>query len=407
LSRGPRPILYVHHRPELGGAPQSLYYLIRELDRDRFEPHVYCPPGLAAAVFRTAGALVHEGPVATFTHIWASTYTGRRWVLFGRELYQLPKHVSAFQRLLRSRRFDLVHLNDSPLLPAAWLARRAGIPVVWHLRSALPGNGADPRSKLIRSTIRRLGSASIAINEDVARTFAVGANVVPNSVDLERFRPGDPRVAKRELGLPPDRPVISYFGFIYPSKGFHDFIRAASLLSARGCEAVYLIVGGPVRGAEFFETLFGRALMALDLAHDHDREARRVVAELGLDADVRFVPFTADPGVLYQASDAVVAPSRGPELGRPVIEAAACGRVVVASGSVTGAGLIIPDETGYLVPRRSPDVLAAALERLVRDEDLRNRLGERARLHAETNFTPAGNAARVMGVYEQVLGATG
>ena len=62
----PLPILFVHHRSELGGAPESLSYLIRELDRDRFEPHVYCPPGPAADLFREAGAIVHTGAVAGF-----------------------------------------------------------------------------------------------------------------------------------------------------------------------------------------------------------------------------------------------------------------------------------------------------------------------------------------------------
>ena len=53
-SRPPIPVLFVHHRSELGGAPESLSYLIRELDRERFEPHVYCPPGPAADLFREA-----------------------------------------------------------------------------------------------------------------------------------------------------------------------------------------------------------------------------------------------------------------------------------------------------------------------------------------------------------------
>ena len=71
--------------------------------------------------------------------------------------------------------------------------------------------------------------------------------------------------------------------------------------------------------------------------------------ELRLDDVVRFVPFTQDTANLYQASDIVVAPSQGPELGRPVIEAAASGVPVVASGSRTGGGVVVPNETGVLV----------------------------------------------------------
>ena len=52
----PTPVLFVHHRSELGGAPASLSYLIRELDPEQFEAHIYCPPGPAAELFAEAGA---------------------------------------------------------------------------------------------------------------------------------------------------------------------------------------------------------------------------------------------------------------------------------------------------------------------------------------------------------------
>ena len=155
-----------------------------------------------------------------------------------------------------------MHFNDSPLIPAAWLARRERLPVVWHLRSALPDGGKDARSAFVRAAIQKLATTSIAITHDVANVFGVGSTVVPNSVDLDRFHPGDPATAKAALGLPADLPVVSYFGFIYPSKGFREFIEAAARLRDRGLDASYLIVGGAVRGEEFFRTLVGRVAPA-------------------------------------------------------------------------------------------------------------------------------------------------
>src|SRR5438128_2277777 len=396
------PILLVHHRSELGGAPASLSYLIRELDKLEFEPHIYCPPGPAAELFRESGAHVHTGPVAGFTHIWASTYRGRRWLLFGRELALLPSHVLRFRRTLRHNRFELVHLNDSPLIPAAWLARREGLPVVWHLRSALPEGGHDRRSAFVRAAIRRLATTSIAINHDVGDVFGVGSTVVPNSVDLERFRPGARKEAKRAIGLPTELPVVSYFGFIYPSKGFEEFIEAAAQLRDRGIDASYLIVGGAVRGEEFFRTVVGRSLQLADLTRNYEQEAKQLVAELGLSDVVRFVPFTQDTANLYQASDVVVAPSRGPELGRPVIESAASGVPVVASGSRTGGGVVVPNETGVLVEEFGVDPLANAVEELLRAPAQRDALGRAAREHAEENFDPARNARRIEGIYKTI-----
>src|SRR5437588_493067 len=397
------PVLFVHHRSELGGAPASLSYLIRELDPAHFEAHIYCPPGPAAELFTQAGAKVHTGPVAGFTHIWASTYRGRRWLLFLRELGLLPHHVLRFRRTLRRHRFELVHFNDSPLIPAAWLAQRESLPVVWHLRSAPPDGGRDRRSELVRTAIRNLATTSIAINHDVAGVFGVDSTVVPNSVDLDRFRPGDQEAAKAALGLPSERPVVSYFGFIYPSKGFREFIEAAAQLRDAGLAASYLIVGGAVRGQEFFQTVVGRSLQLADLTRDYESEAKALVGDLGMSEVVRFIPFTQDTANLYQASDVVVAPSQGPELGRPVIEAAASGVPVVASGSRTGGGVVVPDETGVLVDDHTADTLAAAVADLLRDEERRRALGRAARAHAERNFDPSRNARRIESIYRRIL----
>jgi D-inositol-3-phosphate glycosyltransferase len=324
-------------------------------------------------------------------------------MLLGRELQKLPRHLMTLERTLSNESFDIVHLNDSPLVAAAWLARQRGLPIVWHLRSALPGD-PDRRSAFLQRTIASWSTQSIAITRDVAASFKAPAEVIPNGVDLAHFHPGDHGFAKRELGLRGNLPVVTFLGFLYPSKGFRDFIVAASLLNRRGARAQFLIVGGPVRGAEFFSSRLGRAAGAIGLARDFGAEALSLVTALGLDADVQFLPFTKETPLVYQASDVVVAPSRGPELGRPVIEAAACGQPVIASGSLDGAGILLPSVTGELVPRRSPDALAAAIHRLVDDEEIRRQMGAAAREHAIQTFDQSRNGERVMEIYDRVLG---
>jgi glycosyltransferase involved in cell wall biosynthesis len=398
-----RPILFVHHRPELGGAPTSLVYLIERLDRTRFEAHVFCPDGPVAELFEEAGAIVHTGRVAGFTHIWASTYSGRRWALLARELVRLPGHVSDFSATLGSQKFALVHLNDSPLIAAAWLAQRSGIPVVWHLRSALPESEGPIRSRLLRFAIKWLSSETISINRDVGRSFGASGPVIANPVDLDRFAPADIDVAKTRLGLDPDRPVVAFFGFLYASKGYREFLQAAGLVRRRGIDATYLVVGGAVRNASYFETRSGRTLERLGIAQDFETDARTLVQRLRLEDSVQFLPFTTETASLYQASDVVVAPSRGPELARPILEASACGCAVIASGSLSGGGLLLPGETGLIVPRRSPDALAATLERVLTDTDLRSRLGSAARSHAEDLFDAEKAAARTFAVYDRLL----
>jgi glycosyltransferase involved in cell wall biosynthesis len=402
----PRPILYVHHRGELSGAPMSLAYLIRELDRERFEPHVYTPTGPAVELFRDAGAIVHVGRVAGFTHIWASTYRGRRWLLLFRELLLLPSHVRRFRQVLDAEPWSVVHLNDSPLVAAAWLARRRGIPTVWHLRSSLPPDQPGLRTTWLRRTIRRLAQRSIAINRDVADSFDVGSTVIPNPVDLERFSPGDPVEARRALGLPEDRPLVAFFGYLYPSKGFEEFIHAAAALRDRGIEATYVMVGGAVRSEAYFRKPRGRLLLFLDLARNYEREAKALVDELGLADAFHFVPFTRDTPPYYRAADVVVTPSRGPEVGRPAIEGAASGVCVIASGSRTGSGIVLPGETGLIVDSGNASSIADAVEEVL-EGDRRGLMGRAARAHAETMFDPVRNARLVEGLYDDILGPPG
>lgn len=403
----PRPsrILYVHHRPELGGAPVSLSGLISNLDRERFSPVVYCPPGPAADLFAQAGAEIVTGPIATFTHVWASYYSGLRWLLLGRELSHLPRSLQRFREVLREAPFDLVHLNDSPLVYSAAQAYANSLPIVWHLRSSFAREGQDRRSHAIARLVDRTAAAVIAIDTDVKRSFPGSAHVtvIHNSVDLTHFVPSDGAASKRLHGLRDDLVTVGLFGYLYARKGWPDLLTAAARLVNQGAPAQFVIVGGGVRPPAFFESVQGRLLRRVGLAADEERRARVMAERLGIADRVHFLPFSSDPRDVYWALDIVTFPNRGEGLGRAVIEASACGRPIVASGSLDGAGLVIPDTTGFLVPKRSPDALAATLGKLIQDEKLRARVGRAARTHAELKFDPRSNAEAAMDVYDRVL----
>ena len=66
-----------------------------------------------------------------------------------------------------------------------------------------------------------------------------------------------------------------------------------------------------------------------------------------------------------------------------MIEAAASGVPVVASGSRTGGGVVVPGETGVLVDNFGVETLADAVAELLAEPDRRERFGRRARVHAE------------------------
>jgi glycosyltransferase involved in cell wall biosynthesis len=388
-------VLYVHHRPQLGGAPLSLAELIRSLD-SRFEPHVYLPAGPAAELLADAGADVHTGPVAIFGHTWDNPYDGRRWLLLGREALAFGPHARSLRRLLERHRFSIVHPNDSVLLPAGALAKRAGAAVVWHLRSSLAAEG-PLRQRAVLAALERWGDAAIAIDSDVARSFPlrIPVQVVPNAVARIDAPPASLPVQEGQV-------KIGLLGFLRRQKGWPQLLEAVQILTRQGLPVQLVVVGGGVRQPVFFQTPRGRMLARLGLVEDEETVLRARAEELGITDRITILPFTTRPESILSALDLVVFPNQGLGLGRPVLEAATYGKPAVASGSPHGGGVLLPEVTGILLDRATPDALALALGRLVGDLDLRRRMGEAAANHARSTFDPDLNARAVEAVYRRL-----
>ena len=198
---------------------------------------------------------------------------------------------------------------------------------------------------------------------------------------------------------------MGFFGFIRRQKGWPELVQAAQTLIDGGVEAQFVIMGGGVRAPDYFRTWRGRLLARLGLLVDEESDFRELVGRSGLEKHFQFVSFTIQTREVYRALDLVVFPNQEVGLGRPVIEAAANARPVVASGSATGAEVLVPGETGVLVPRDSPQALADAIGELVLDAEKRQAMGRAAYELARDRFYPQRNARAVEAVYDSLVGA--
>jgi glycosyltransferase involved in cell wall biosynthesis len=88
-----------------------------------------------------------------------------------------------------------------------------------------------------------------------------------------------------------------------------------------------------------------------------------------------------------------------------LLEAMAAARPVVATDVGGNPEVMVDGETGILVPPRRPDLLRAALERLLGDPELRRRLGRAARERAESRYSWDSVVASTIAVYEQAVPA--
>ena len=379
-------ILYVHNSADIYGASRSLVRLLRTLDRTRFQPVVLLPAeGLLAQHIRAEGVqvLIDRGLSVIDRSVFKS------WRVAGFFL-NIPRSIFAIWRLLKRERIDLVHTNTGVILspgPAAWLA---GVPHVWHLRDwfqEFPGfwRGYE---KWMRAFSTRILAVSTAIAEQFTERAKV--EVVHNGFDLEEFPlpPKDVAAEFRSVWKLGDGPVIGCVGRIkLQRKGQEILLRAAALLHAQGVRAKYLIVGAPFPGNE-----------------SHLAELQRIAREARMEEDVIFTGELADPRGAYAAMNIFVLPSAQPEpFGGVVMEAMCLGLPVVATALGGSLEQVAEGETGYLVSPGDPQALAAKLQALLGNPELRERLGKAGRERIATRFCLREMTQRISAIYEACL----
>lgn len=287
---------------------------------------------------------------------------------------------------------DVLHAHT--IAPDGWAAARVGarhgIPVVATAHGAdvreLPARG-DRERLVVRDALANVDRV-VAVSEAIRLlAAAVGptrapVSVIPNGADLERFRPRPVEEARQALGLP-GGPLVVYVGQLKRVKGVDVLARAIGQTADDPDGPAFAIVGsGPLEGS-----------------------LRSAVTEAGASDRVTFVGDVAHDVVplWLAAADLVVLPSRAEGLPTVACETLASGRPIVAT-AVGGTPEVVADGvTGVLVPSEDARALAGALLALLRDPDLRRRMGVAARRHAEAEFSWARNAERVEGVFQNLV----
>jgi glycosyltransferase involved in cell wall biosynthesis len=119
----------------------------------------------------------------------------------------------------------------------------------------------------------------------------------------------------------------------------------------------------------------------------------------GLDSSLRLLGHRDDVADLYAAMDVLTLPSHREGFPRSPMEAAATGLAVVATDVRGCREAVVHGENGLLVPARNPEKLASAIARLLDNEPMRERMGQRGREIAEGHFDQREVFARVAEAY--------
>lgn len=350
-----------------GGAERALLTLLSGLDDRRWRATLAHHPssGIQPLVSEARALGIETWSVSSMPH-------GLRGAL----------NVPGFARALRHRRPDVFHAHLTwPLaaknaLLGALVARVPAVLATIQLYMDVPvRRGMLLQQRLIAVGVDRF----LAVSHHNARELEKllrwprrKMDVVRNAIDPAPFaRPRDLALKRTLAG---DRALVLSVGRLDPQKGHRDLLAAATEIP----EAVFAIAGdGPERG-----------------------ELERAAERLGLHERVRFLGARLDIPELLAASDVFVLPSLYEGLPIALLEAMAAGRPVVAT-KIGGTDEVVSDGiSGLLVPPRDPAAIASAVQRLLDDPQLQERLADAGRAAVTQAFSAGDMVRRVTDLYD-------
>jgi glycosyltransferase involved in cell wall biosynthesis len=269
--------------------------------------------------------------------------------------------LGRLERLFRQRTFDVVHTHCAKAGAVGRLAaRRAGVPRIVHTFHGFPFHEfqSAARRRAYVSIERRLGQithVALCVGSGVAAEAVRRELIAPERVrtigvvvdgpdreraDMSARRPQARERARLALGLPAQAAVVGTVGRLAYQKAPEDFLTAMQKLGRPD------VIGVWVGGGELAERI--------------TRRARRLSGPRVILAGER-----TDVLDLLPAFDIFALPSRYEGLPTVVVEAMICGVPVVATAVNALPDLVVPGETGLLVPPGRPGGLAAAIRYLL------------------------------------------
>jgi len=200
--------------------------------------------------------------------------------------------------------------------------------------------------------------------------------LIPGSgVDVERLQP---------TAEPAGTPTVAFVGRLLEDKGIRPLVAAIRLLQDRGT-AIKLLIAGD-----------------MDPANPSSVKASEL-NEWTKSPGITWAGHVSDISAVWAKSHIAALPSRREGLPKALLEAAACGRPMVATDVPGCREVVIADKTGLLVPLDDRDALADAIGKLAGSADLRERYGAAARNLAVEKFSATAIGRQTTQLYDRLI----
>ena len=318
---------------------------------------------------------------------------------------RLIRYFASFARVIRMARVevvretpDLIHANSiraGLVMSAATVG--LGMPIVWHAHDLLPRHPLSTAIRLFALASRR--NRIIAVSQAVSDCFRgvllrwfprrVPVTKIHNAVDPERFQPDleNRQELRRALGIKESQLLVGTVGQLTPRKGQLEVIEAFTEVAREIPDAVLLIVGQPIfnQDAEYAASL----VRAANVSNVPDQ--------------IRLLGPREDVPALMRAFDLLVVNSRSEPFGLTIVEAMLSGTPVLAAAVDGIPEIVRHGESGWLIDGRDHRSLAEAMLTLLRDQNLRRKLGSNGRRDALARFSIRRFSTEILSFYRGLL----
>lgn len=368
FSERPIKLLKVMTSFYSGGTEGQVLNLVRRLNRSEFD--------LQSACLRKEGDIIKEFEKLDFP---ITEFQIKNLYSPGTIMQQLR-----FARFMQKQQIQIVHsynfYSNVFTIPAAKIA---GIPVILaSIRDR--GIYLTPAQKKVQKWVCGMAD-KILVNAESIREWmleqgyaATKIEVIKNGIDLSRYTKvkGGSKI-REELGIPESAPVILLLSRLNAQKGVDDFIDAAVEVNKTHPDIRFLIVGAKLH--------YANGVFSEDTQYSKDLQKK--AEAYGIGNRVIMTGLRKDvPEILAEAAISVL-PSYSEGLSNTLLESMAAGIPVVTTNVGGNPELILDNVNGFLVPVKSPQLLAQAMIRIIDDPMLALRFSQQTRIMATENFS--------------------
>lgn len=296
-------------------------------------------------------------------------------------------HWMRLRRFIQKYQFDLVHSNDLPTHQfVSSVAGSLGLPRVCHHRFIYEGKcidwlnrqGAEVHLFVSKYLKDLLSGESANLASEPRQVLYDGLPMGSARSDTDR------RHAREKLGIAWESRLVLFAGQVIERKGVKELLDAWKKIDSEKYRSKLVLIGDDIQNDGAYR-----------------KQMQTYARSEGIQAT--FMGFQHNVPEWLQAADIAVVPSREEPLGNATLEAMATGLPVI--GTITGGipEMIENERTGLLVQANDPDGIANAMQRLLADPVMAQKLGLAGRVRCERIFSIDKHTDAMIKVFQGLL----